>query len=320
LPQKGEELKKLILFGIVLLILVGCTAKEKPSKPTIFVSILPQKYFVERLVSDEFEVEVMVPPGQSPATYEPTPQQMVALSNAVLYFKIGVPFEQSWLDKIAELNPDLIFVDTAAGIELREMASLAEIIETEIDTHAEEHHAEEHHAEDQNHDDHDHEGAMDPHIWLSPELVKIQADNILSSLTELKPERKDVYELRNQSFKLDLEELQQEIMLNFSNLKNRELLVFHPSWGYFAKEFGLQQIPIEISGKAPTSRELTKIMKLAKDREIKVIFVQKQFSKHEAEMVADNISGTVVQIDPLAENYLDNMSSISKHIQESLNR
>jgi len=284
---------------------MGCGTKEKSSKPRIFVSILPQKFFVERIVGNEFEVEVMVPPGQSPATYEPTPQQMVALSNAVLYFKIGVQFEQSWLAKIAELNPKLIFVDTAAGIELREMATLEEILDSEAGQHAEE--------------EHHYEGAYDPHIWLSPELVKIQANNILKSLKEINPENASVYDLNYQGFKLELQELQKDIKQNLSKLKNRRLLVFHPSWGYFAEEFNLQQIPIEISGKAPTSRELTKIMKLAEEKNIKFIFVQKQFSKHEAEMVAENISGTVVQIDPLAENYLENMRSIAQQIQESLN-
>jgi len=303
--KEGEDLKK-ILYGLTLLLLVGCTVKEKSTKPTMFVSILPQKYFVERIVGDEFEVEVMVPPGQSPATYEPTPQQMVALSNAVIYFKIGVQFEQSWLGKIAELNPELKFVDTASGIELREMATLEEILETEIDVHAEVH-------------EHDHAGALDPHIWLSPELVKIQAENMLNALIDYIPDRKEVYELRSQGFKVDLEELQLEMKQNLAELKNRKLLVFHPSWGYFAEEFNLQQIPIEISGKAPTSRELAIIMKLAKEQNIKVIFVQKQFSKHEAEMIAENISGTVVQIDPLAENYLENMRSIAQQMQESLN-
>lgn len=342
---------KKIFMGLTLLLLLGCTVKEKSTKPTIFVSILPQKFFVEQIAGDDFEVEVMVPPGQSPATYEPTPQQMVALSNAVLYFKIGVQFEQSWMKKIGSLNPNMLIVDSAKGIKIQEMESLDEILsyafeddhddnlhddhiqhegiqphemhnDEEEDHHSDETHQadEEHHSEKDkhHHEGHNHEGALDPHIWLSPELVKIQAQNILNSLKENNPEKSSEYDLNYQKFITELERLQNEIKQNLSNLKNRMFLVFHPSWGYFSQEFNLKQIPIEISGKAPTSKELAKIMQFAMDHEIKIIFVQKQFSKHEAEMIAENIAGTVVQIDPLAENYLENMRFIATKINNSL--
>lgn len=295
-----------LFLGLILLSFLGCSTKNKTVKPRLFVSILPQKYFVERIVGNEYEVEVMVPPGQSPATYEPTPQQMVALSEAEMYFKIGVQFEKSWLSKIEELNPEMKIVDTAAGITLAEMESLEEILGEDPDLVEADHHH------------HDHEGAMDPHIWLSPELVKLQIHTIMKALSDKNPGNKEIYETNYDEFNHDLSILQKEIKDKLSNLKNRKILVFHPSWGYFSKEFNLQQIPIEVSGKAPTSKELTKIMQLAKDKKIKIIFVQKQFSKHEAEMIAENISGTVVQFDPLAENYLENMRFIATQINKFL--
>jgi zinc transport system substrate-binding protein len=293
---------KIKLLILLLLVLSGCSPAEK-KKRAIFVSILPQKYFVERIVANDFEVYTLVRPGHSPATYEPLPQQMTKLGEGELFFRIGVPFENSWLKKIAASNPDLKIIDTRKGIQLREIED-AKVIS----------------AEPVHHDNHEaeHEHEADPHIWLSPELVKKQAHTIFETVTELNPQRSEFYLKNLQDFIRDLTELQSEFYQTFSEIEETKFLVFHPVWGYLADEFNLQQIPIELGGKKPSAKELTNIIEFAKTENIKVIFVQKQFSTQEAEAVAQAIQGKIVQIDPLAENYLENMRVILSIFKEQL--
>ena len=282
---------------------VSCSKQEETSnqsentdqnKPVIFVSVNPQAYFVERICGDLVDVRVMVGPGQSPATYEPTPKQMVSLSEAEIYFSIGVPFETAWMDKIKQLNPDLKIIDTRNGIELRN-------IETHHDNH-------------ENHND----NSKDPHIWLDPELVKIQAQTMKSALSDLFPDNQDEITENLDLFLNDLESLTNEIKQKLENLTSRKFLVFHPSWGYFADRFELEQIPIEIEGKEPSARELGEIFNLAKKENLKVIFIQEQFSTKSAESIASSIGAKVVSIDPLARDYMENMRNIARIIEESL--
>jgi zinc transport system substrate-binding protein len=268
----------------------------------IFVSILPQKYFVERIVGDDYDVQTLVAPGHSPATYEPLPQQMTDLSSAKFFFQIGVPFEQVWLPKMTASNPDLKVIDTRKNIKMREIEDAKAIFEG-------------HNEEEENHR---HEGEADPHIWLSPNLVKTQVRTIFQAVSELNPQRKEVYQKNLQLFLHDLDILQTEFQAAMTSIEHKSFLVFHPVWGYLADEFGLRQIPIEISGKKPSPKELAKIIELAKEENIKVIFVQKQFSEQEARSIAQAIQGKTVQIDPLAENYLENMRAILTVFQEQL--
>lgn len=266
--------------------------------PDVFVSILPQKYFVERIAGDTVRVSVMVQPGHSPATYEPTPKQMADLSNAVVYFSIGVPFEAIWLDRIQAVCTDVLVVDTRCGIELRD-----------ID-------ARHHHDEEENPGSH--LESKDPHTWLNPELVKLQAKTICDALSQLEPSYEDFYRRNLQEFTAELSELSDEIRRTLSNLPTREFMVFHPSWGYFADEYGLRQIPIEIDGKEPTAKELAGIIELAKEKNIQVIFVQSQFSTSTADRVAETIGGQVISIDPLAEDYVSNLRSIVDCLEKEL--
>jgi zinc transport system substrate-binding protein len=300
---------------VLILVAVGLAACAQPADPQgagaliVTVSIAPQRYFVERIAGEGVDVNVMVEPGASPATYEPKPEQLAALSQSAAYFSIGVPFENVWLDRIAEANPEMPIVDTAAGIE-----------RVPIEAHSHEAGADEDHSDDED-DDHDHaEGAPDPHIWLSPSLVKVQARTIAEALIDLDPDRQATYEANLDAFLADIEDLEGTIEEALSGVESRKFLVFHPSWGYFAEDFGLEQIAIEVGGQEPSARELAELIALAEEEEIRVVFAQPEFSAEDATTIAEEIGGEVIMVSPLAEDWLNNMSKVADTFAEALSR
>ncbi|MCD4738017.1 MAG: zinc ABC transporter substrate-binding protein [Anaerolineae bacterium] len=290
--------KNLISWVLLfLLILSGCgggsASPHESSAVSATVSILPQRYFVERIGGEHVAVTVMVQPGESPATYEPEPAQLVALSSSDLYFSIGVPFEHVWLEKIATANEELLLVDTAEGIERRPISR------DKAETSGEN---------------------LDPHIWLSPALVKVQARNICRALVQLDPEHEAEYQANLTAFLADIEVLQAEIRETLQASTGEKFMVFHPSWGYFADEFGLQQLPIESGGQEPSAQELTAIISTAKAAGIRVIFAQPEFSTRAAEMIAREIGGEVQLISPLALDWPANMRQAAEALEESSRR
>jgi len=268
----------------------------------VFVSILPQKYFVEQVGGRHVAVEVMVAPGASPATYEPKPRQMAALAAARAYFAVGVPFETVWLPRIQAANPRMRVVDTAAEIEKLPMAAHA-------------------HEADVDHD-HDHEAnpheVFDPHVWLAPPLVKIQARAIRDALVALDPIHQADYDAGLARFGEAIDDLDRELRETFTGREGMGFMVFHPAWGYFARTYGLEQIPIEIEGKAPKPAQLQGLIEAARRRDIRVIFVQPQFSGQSAAAVAAAIDGVVLPADPLAPDWADNLRQQAVRIREAL--
>jgi len=286
-----------LLLVFLVLLISGCGTKNaQNSRPLVFVSILPQKFFVTQLVGDRMRVEVMVRPGQSPDSYDPTPRQLSLLSKSKIYFRIGVPFENAWMNRIQQNNPNLRIVDTRKGIVLRDMDSFESILGQSNSKDTE-------------------DGEKDPHIWLSPRLVKIQVSNIVRALIEEDPTGRKVYESNQTVLDKKLDILNKEIRQKMQSSGIKEILVFHPAWGYFLGEYGIKQIPIEIEGKSPSPSELSAIISYAKNQKIKVIFVQKQFSTQEAESIARAVGGQVVQIDPLSEDYLQNLRTVVEKLQ-----
>ena len=283
----------LLLIFVVLRPISGL-ASDSPIE--VFVSILPQKYFVERVGGDRVSVSVMVGPGRSPATYEPTPRQLSHLSKARLYFGIGVAFERIWMDRISAANPHMKIIDTQRGIKLRDIDSLGVGKTSAVSG-----------------------GLKDPHVWTDPLLVKIMAAHIRDALIESDPENRAEYESNYTSFAADLGSLDQWIRDLFQGLSSRNFMVFHPSWGYFADAYGLKQIPIESAGKEPGARTLATLIEQGRKAQVKVIFVQQQFSRSAAETVAQAIGARVVTVDPLAENYLDNLRHVAQALVEALN-
>ncbi len=309
--------KTSLVIGILLLALFmfGCSQvsqEQKEEKLDVVVSILPQKAFVNAIGGDFVNVKELIPPGGSPATYEPKPSDLALVEKADIYFRIGhIPFEKSHVDKFVGLNPDMKVVDTSVNVQLRHFG--------EHEEHTHEHEEGEEMHESHEEEGHDHEG-VDPHIWLSPMQVKKQVDIIAQTLSQEDPANANTYSSNAEKFKKELDDLHSEIESEFDELKTDKLMVFHPAWGYFADEYGLEQIAIEQSGKEPTAQELQHIVEEAKEEEIKVIFIQSQFNKEIAESVAEEVGAVVVSIDPLSEDYINNLRNVATTIAESLNK
>lgn len=294
-------------------------AGEAPAK--VFVSVLPQKFFIEQISGDFLDVEVMVRPGASPATYEPKSSQMRKLADSAAYFSIGVPFENAWLDRIAGVNHDMKLVRTDEGI--LKVAMDAEHHHEE-EAHEEGHHEghedaqEEGHGQD--HGDHGdiHGEGLDPHIWLSPVLVKQQVENITEGLCSIYPGKAQLFRENAAAFITQIDALDKELHNLLEERQGMKFMVFHPSWGYFARAYGLEQIAIEIEGKSPKPAQLKELIHHAREEGIKVIFAQPQFSVKSAKLIAGEIGGTVIFIDPLAENWLVNMREAAGEIKKVL--
>lgn len=262
-----------------------------PAEPVpAWVSILPLKGVVERVGGADVAVTVMVGPGQSPATYEPTPKQMAALSKARLYFRVGVPFEDVWIGRIAASRPRLAVVDLREGIELRPVDAPPGGSARTGGRGA---------------------GALDPHVWTAPPLVKVMAAHVRDALSAAAPERAPGFAERCRLFVADLDALDAEVRRTLAGRAGRSFLVFHPSWGYFARAYGLTQVAIEAEGKEPGPRGLARVVDEARRRGIRVVFVQKQFARKDAETVAAAIGGEVVAVDPLAEDVVANARAVA---------
>ena len=287
-----------VFSALLVALLCGAPSASALERLPVFVSIAPQKYFVERIGADRVTVSVMVAPGANPATYEPRPRQMVALGSARIYFAVGAPFESAWLSKIVAANPSMKVIHTDAGIEKIAMAA---------------------HTGDEGHGEAGHApGGLDPHVWLSPPLVKTQAAHILDALVAADTAGAAVYRANYLAFARDLDSLNVDLKQVFQGKTGGEFMVFHPSWGYFARAYGLRQVPVEIEGKNPKPAQLQALITHARERGIQVVFVQPQFSKRSAEIIAKAIGGKVVVADPLAEDWLTNIRRQAEAIAAAL--
>jgi zinc transport system substrate-binding protein len=313
----------------------------------VFVSIQPQKYFVERIAGDAAEVSVMVPPGKEPHSYEPTPRQVAALSEADVYFRIGVPFEQAFIPRIERSLEDLPVVDISANIEKRRLAAHdhdhgdeghdhdhegedhdheehdheGEDHDHDHEEHDHDHEGDDHHHEGEDHDhDHDHEaeGAIDPHVWLGPLEVRAMAAEIRDTLVSISPENADAYRENYAELAADIDELHARLSDQLAPFDGETMFVFHPAFGYFADTYGLEQEAVETGGNEPSPAQLERIIEEAQEEGVRVIFVQPQFSQDSAQRVAQAIDGAVVPINPLAEDWLSNMQTIADRIEEGL--
>lgn len=282
---------------LLLALLFAQTATAVEQEPlSIFVSILPQKFLVERIGAEHVDVEVMVGVGQNPVTYEPLPQQMVKLSKAALYYRIGVQFETAWMGQLMANNPQLRLLDAREGIALREMEPAGG----------------HHHDYDHSHS-HEEERA-DPHIWLSPRRMLQMAERLTDVLIQLAPEHASSFRANHQQLQDELDQLDQALQAQFAPLKGRRFMVFHPSWGYFADDYRLQQVPIEAEGKEPGAKSLVRLIEQARREQVTTVFVQAQFAQGQAKALAEAVGARVVAIDPLAVDYIANMHRVAKAI------
>lgn len=284
---------------------------EEPARLRVFASVLPIQTFVKAVGGERVTTEVMVLPGHSPATYDPSPKQVAALAEADLYVRVGVPFETAWMKRIQTANPDMPILDLRDGLRLRSQ-------EAHDHAHAHEHEqnavSTQQHAQERMADASSESAAakememeMDPHIWTSPLLARKMAIAIRDRLTALDPAGAELYAENQQRFDAELLNLHQSIQSRLAGLGNRAFLVYHPAWGYFADTYELQQIPIERAGKEPGPRRLSALIAQAKDTGTRAIFVQPEFDQRTAQQIARSINGRVEAVTPLAADYMDNL-------------
>ena len=259
-----------------------------PNKPTVTVTIEPFRYFVEQIAGDDVNVNVMVPAGSSPETYEPTPQQMVDLSQSVFYFKVGqIGFEKTWMKKLQQNAPNMKVIDTSTGIRMLKTQS----------------------------------GNIDPHTWMSIKSADIITSNIAKALMDKYPEKAEEYKKRLRDFRKNkLDKLQNEIDKYQSSIKGEKqkcFVIYHPTLTYFAKENGLQQYAIEEEGREPSITQLKELIQRAKSEDINLIFVQKEFSNRNIQVFIDATHSKAVEINPLSYDWEGQMLLITKEIAQS---
>jgi zinc transport system substrate-binding protein len=275
----------LLVFPLIFM-LIACTINTNKTKPVISVSIIPQKYFVEKIAGDNFDINVLIPPGASPATYDPTPAQIIELTKSKIYFKIGhIEFEKNWLDNISLEYPQLNIIDNSIGIDL---------LENKYSDHGH------------------HHGFIEPHTWMKPENVKIIANSIYEAILKLDKENETFYTNNFNLFISEIDSLHRMLFLQLQDVQSRSFIIYHPALTYFAEAYNLHQTSIETEGKNPSAFHIKQIIDTAKSRNIKIVFIQKQFNQEKAKTIAHEIGGSVIPIDPLDYNWHDQLLSISK--------
>ena len=264
----------------------------------VFVSIPPQKLLADRIGGQHLATGVLISRGQDPHTFEPTPKQVEALGRSQLYFTVGLEFEEQIITKIRQSSSKLQIVDCAAGLEKLAMA------------------------EDKQHDEeHGHDRAgHDPHVWLSPVNLKIMAAQMAKAMIAADPQNSGDYTANLGQLSRELDMLDLKIAAQLRPYSGATFFVFHPSFGYFAKRYGLHQEAVEIEGKSPTPKQLSRLITEAKAAGAKVIFVQPQFDSRSGAVIAAAIGGEVVPLDALAEDVTGNLETIANKISTALAR
>lgn len=257
------------------------------------VSILPQKAFVEAIGGDKVNVTLMVKPGKSPHNYEPRPSQMTEVEKADVYFAIGVEFENAWLPKFTHQNKKMKVVNMDKGIVKIEM--------------------EEYHHHDTHHDDET--GQKDPHIWTSPKNVKVIAKNIYNHLIDMDVKNRKYYTSNYEKFLAHIQDTDRKITHILMETKTeRKFMVFHPAWGYFANDYGLRQMAIEMSGKSPKPQQVIHLIKEAKEEDVKAVFTAPEFSEKVAQVIAKELGVPVLKVSPLNFEWSKNLINLAKAI------
>lgn len=277
---------------LMAIVLFACQPRPKETSTTVSVSILPQKYFVEQIAGTLLHINVLVPPGSSPHNYSVLPSQMKDLAKSKLWLQIGLlTFEEVWKEKFAEINKNLVIVNCSEGVNL-----LAGTCEEEHD-HEQDHHE-----------------AFDPHIWAAPAESKILARNTFEALKKAFPEYATTFEANYAKFEARIDSLSAQISTKLAPFANRGILIFHPTLGYFARQFKMNQIALEMDGKEPSPKHMKDMVDVAHEQNIHIVFIQKEFDSENALQLSREIDGEVVTIDPLDYNWEKQMMDITEKI------
>lgn len=294
-----------LLLLITLLLAASCKSRSRQGesnddKPVITVTIEPLRYFTEAIAGDRFTVKSMVPKGSSPETYDPTPQQLVDLAKSKAYFRIGhIGFEQTWIDKLTDNAPHLQLFDTSRGINL-----------IYDDSHVHQYHS--HGAEGADESD-THTIGAEPHVWNSTANAEIIAGNILNALRTLDKANDSLYIERYNALCRKIEQTDSLIRRMLASPDaDRAFMIYHPALSYFTRDYDLLQIPIEAGGKEPSPAHLKELINTCKEENVRVIFVQPEFDRRNAELIAQQTGTKVVDINPLAYNWEEEMMKTAK--------
>lgn len=288
-----KRLLHLVFLFSSLLLAGTSTAFAAPME--IYVSIPPQKWLSDQIGGEKVLTHVLVAKGQDPHTYEPTPKQISDLARSKIYFTIGLEFEEQITRKLGAAVAGLTMIDSSK--------SLKKIVMSD-------------HQHETNHEQH-HE-STDPHVWLSPPNLIRMADDMAAAMASADPGNAETYRQNLQKTALVLNQLHQAIAADLAPFKGSAFYVFHPSFGYFARDYHLEQQAVEIAGKSPSPRQLSALITRARAENVRVIFVQPQFDRRSAAMIAKAIDGVVEPLDALAEDVVGNLQTIATKIKTAL--
>lgn len=274
--------------------LFGVDSSNQNDKLNVIVSVPPQIYFVKKIAKDFVNVTAMVPDGRSPETYEPLPSQIKLIKNATLYLGIGMEFEKAWKDRFMGANPDLKFIDLSDGLSLRKFAS------------------DKHHA---NSISSHHHSVFDPHIWLSIHLTKQEAEKIAQILGQIDPSRTAIYQENLKILLAEINELDSKIKAIFNRPNaQKSFVVYHPAFGYLADEYNLEEIALERNGKLPKTKQMIALRKAIRNKNIRVVYIQPEFSKKRILALANELNLEIKELDPLARDWANNILFIVSQI------
>ncbi len=292
-----QSTKLILIFIAVISTLLPGKIYAADTRTTVCVAISPQAFFVKKIGGQYVRIMVMVPPGASPATYEPKPRQLAALSQCTAYLAQGLPFESAWLERFKKSNPTMRIVRCYAGVE---RVTLESSFKKKINPQRR-------------------VLFPDPHIWLSPPLAIIEARNILRALVSQDPSRVKYYQDNYRQLVKRIVDLDLKIQNLFLQIGGHNtFLVYHPAWAYFAWTYGLQQVAIEKGGKKPLANDLKQLILLARKKGFKYLFIQPQISSHSAQVIANSIGAKLVIADPLARQWDTNLLAVAQKIRKAL--
>lgn len=285
---------------ISLFLLLSCVVKQMDER-IVSVTIEPQRYFAEQIAGDKFAINCVVPSGQSPETYDPTPQQMVQVGKSLAYLQIGyIGFEQAWMESIRQNNPKMEVFNLSDGINLLKNAE-----DGEAHSHGE--------GEVCNHH---HPGGIDPHTWNSFVGARVIARNTLAAFVALDPENEAYYTANYNTLLEEIEQTERTVASMLEPLSSRTFIIYHPALTYFANEFGLTQLCIEMDGKEPSPAQLKELVETARNHNTQVVFIQQEFDQKNAELIAKETGCRLVRINPLDYDWNKEMIHIAKSLAD----
>ncbi len=284
--------RRLLVVIVILIIATGILSyfaiKDSNTdnlngKIGVAVSIGPEVEWANAIGGDKVHVTLMVPEGADPHTYEPLPNQLTMVSNAKMYVEIGssIEFETNYMDKIRASNPNMVIVNASQGIQL-----IPNSAENETTT-------------------------MDPHVWVDPKNAMIMVNNTYNGLVEVDPADQKYFQKNRDQYLQQLKELDMNTTKILKNKNGTNILVYHPAFGYYAKDYNLTQVGAMLNDEEPSPQRIAKMVDIAKKNNVKVLFNEPQYDPKFMQSIASQINGQVLTVNDLGENYIQNMMNIA---------